>query len=66
LEPLVEELQQLWQGVPAFDASETSTRPRSFTLHGICMWTMHDYPGEINARMRICNIGYFVHLFIRY
>jgi hypothetical protein len=45
LEPLVEELQQLWDGVSAFDGSESPIGPRSFTLRGICMHTMHDFPG---------------------
>ena len=41
----MEELQQLWDGISAFDGSENPCGSRSFTLHGICMHTMHDYLG---------------------
>lgn len=43
MEPLVEELELLWEGVLAYDVS----RPQglgSFTLRGLLMWTIHDYP----------------------
>ncbi|KAL3692716.1 hypothetical protein R1sor_006367 [Riccia sorocarpa] len=46
LEPLVEELKQLWEGVRAYDASTQCPREdRWFTLHAISMWTIHDSPG---------------------
>ncbi|KAL3675367.1 hypothetical protein R1sor_025315 [Riccia sorocarpa] len=49
LEPLVEELKQLCQGVDdMFDGRSNRNRigrDRWFTLKGILMWTMHDYPG---------------------
>ncbi|KAL3694147.1 hypothetical protein R1sor_007798 [Riccia sorocarpa] len=46
LEPLVEELKQLWEGVRAYDASTQCPREdRWFILHAICMWTIHDSPG---------------------
>ncbi|KAL3676562.1 hypothetical protein R1sor_026510 [Riccia sorocarpa] len=47
LQPLVEELSQLWQGVSdVFDGrTHRIGRDRWFTLRGIMMWTMHDYPG---------------------
>ncbi|KAL3676120.1 hypothetical protein R1sor_026068 [Riccia sorocarpa] len=47
LEPLVEELQQLWTGVDdVYDGrTERVGRDRWFTLKGVLLWTMHDYPG---------------------
>ncbi|KAL3695852.1 hypothetical protein R1sor_009928 [Riccia sorocarpa] len=46
LEPLVEELKLLWDGVRAYDAGTRCPREdRWFTLHAICMWTIHDSPG---------------------
>ncbi|KAL3675028.1 hypothetical protein R1sor_024976 [Riccia sorocarpa] len=45
LEPLVEELQQLWTGVDdVYDGrTERIGRDRWFTLKGVLLWTMHDY-----------------------
>jgi hypothetical protein len=44
---LVEELQQLWDGVWAYDNRKVTGRlPRVFQLKGILLWTMHDYPGK--------------------
>ncbi|KAL2613297.1 hypothetical protein R1flu_024989 [Riccia fluitans] len=46
LEPLVEELKLLWDGVCAYDAAARCPRDdRWFTLYAICMWTIHDSPG---------------------
>ena len=46
LAPLMEELMELWEGVPCYDGREyTDGRNRSFDLRAILMWTMHDYPG---------------------
>ncbi|KAL3680993.1 hypothetical protein R1sor_023949 [Riccia sorocarpa] len=47
LEPLVEELQLLWTGVDdVYDGrTERIGRDRWFTLKGVLLWTMHDYPG---------------------
>jgi hypothetical protein len=45
---VVEELQKLWEGVWAYDGRKsTGGLTRVFKLKGICMWTMHDYPGNI-------------------
>ena len=41
LQPLVEELKQLWEeGVPAYDMH---TR-QNFTLKAMLMWGIHDFP----------------------
>ena len=44
LEPLIDDLLLLWNGVPAVDMS-TSPRASRFTLRGMLLWTIHDYPG---------------------
>jgi len=41
--PLVEELQQLWNGVEAIDASAEGGE-RRFNLRGILLWTISDFP----------------------
>ncbi len=41
--PLIEELQELWRGVIAFDVS-IEVGKQSFKLQGILMWTIHDFP----------------------
>ena len=51
LEPLMEDLLELWRGVQVIDIS----RPigdQQFNVKGILMWTMHDYPGlgEISGK----------------
>ena len=43
LEPLVDELLVLWDGVPAVDMSD-SPRANNFRLRGMLLWTIHDYP----------------------
>jgi hypothetical protein len=44
LEPLVEELLQLWYGIPAYDITKEPTL-RTFTLRAVLLWTIHDFPG---------------------
>jgi hypothetical protein len=45
LEPLVEELQLLWEGVRIVVDMSRSEADRQFRLRAILMWTMHDFPG---------------------
>ena len=40
MEPLVEELIDLWKGVDAFDAISRE----KFKLHAAVLWCIHDYP----------------------
>ena len=41
LQPLIEELQELWiSGVPTFDASTS----QNFQMHASLMWTIGDFP----------------------
>jgi hypothetical protein len=44
LEPILEELLQLWAGVPAYDCTKDEGS-RVFTLQGVLLWTIHDFPG---------------------
>ena len=44
LEPLVDELRTLWDGINVKDMSQPSGR-REAHVQGILMWTMHDWPG---------------------
>lgn len=44
LAPLVDELKLLWEGIEVHDISKRFGE-RAFTLRGILMWTMHDWPG---------------------
>jgi hypothetical protein len=45
LQPLVDELKELWQGIYVYDVLRPITIERSFTLYGICAYTTHDYLG---------------------
>ena len=53
LEPLVEELLELWTGVPTHDVSK-DVGSRSFQLRAMLLWTIHDFPGY-------GTVGGFVH-----
>jgi hypothetical protein len=44
LEPLVEEFLQLWEGVATYDVAE-DLGSRIFTVRGVLLWTIHDFPG---------------------
>jgi hypothetical protein len=44
MEPLVKELLELWEGVPAYDILK-DVGSREFILRGVLLWTIHDYPG---------------------
>ncbi|XP_020992340.2 uncharacterized protein LOC110278427 [Arachis duranensis] len=41
LEPLVDELKQLWDGVETYDANKRTT----FNMRAALMWTISDFPG---------------------
>lgn len=59
LAPLIEELQQLWEGIDAVDASAESVN-RKFTLKAMLMWCIHDFPayglvsGQVTKGHRGC------------
>jgi hypothetical protein len=44
MEPLVEEILQLWYGISAYDVTKELGQ-RTFTLRVVLMWTIHDFPG---------------------
>nr|XP_051202656.1 uncharacterized protein LOC127316300 [Lolium perenne] len=56
MEPLVEELQQLWMGVRTYDALSRD----KFDLHAAIIWCIHDFPalhtlcGRITAGYQAC------------
>ena len=45
LQPLVDELKELWDGINVYDVSRPIAAERSFTLYGICACKKHDYLG---------------------
>ena len=45
LQPLVDELKELWDGINVYNVSRPITVERSFTLYGICSYMTHDYLG---------------------
>ena len=45
LQPLVDELKELWEGIHVYDVSRPIATERIFTLYVICSYTTHDYPG---------------------
>jgi rubrerythrin len=54
LEPLVDELQELWLGVSTFDALSR----KDFNLHAAVIWCIHDYPGLSTLSSRVTR-GYY-------
>jgi hypothetical protein len=44
MEPLVEEILQLWYGISAYDVTKELGQ-QTFTLRAVLMWTIHDFPG---------------------
>lgn len=59
LTPLIEELLELWKGVPAIDVSEEPPR-QHFELRALLLWCMHDFPaygltsGQVTKGYRAC------------
>ena len=45
LQPLVDELKELWDGINVYDISISIATKMSFTLYGICAYMTHDYIG---------------------
>ena len=43
LQPLVDELKALCDGINVYDVSRPIAAERSFTLYGICAYMTHDY-----------------------
>ena len=59
LTPLIEELLELWKGVPALDVSEEPPK-QHFKLRALLLWCIHDYPaygltsGQVTKGYRAC------------
>ena len=47
LQPLIEELKQLWAGVETYDV----VRKENFNLRATLMWTINDFPAYANFRL---------------
>ena len=45
LQPPVDELKELWDGINVYDVSRPIIAERIFTLYGIGAFTTHDYGG---------------------
>ena len=41
LQPLVNELKELWEGIHVYNVSRPITTERNFTLYGICAYMTH-------------------------
>lgn len=54
LEPLIEDLLELWKGVRTYDANTRQT----FSLHAAVLWCIHDYPALSTLSGRTTK-GYF-------
>ncbi|XP_044383493.1 uncharacterized protein [Triticum aestivum] len=54
LEPLVEELLELWKGVSTYDALSE----KKFNLRAVVLWCIHDYPGLSTLSGRVTS-GYY-------
>ena len=54
LEPLIDELEELWRGVMVVDVSRPSSS-RHFDLKVVLMWTMDDFLGYNNCSSKNSN-----------
>ena len=44
IEPFIDELEELWNGITMYDVSRPRGQ-RQFQFHAILAWTIHDAPG---------------------
>jgi len=44
LQPFLDELKELWEGIHVYNVSRPIAIEGSFTLYGLCAYTIHDYP----------------------
>ena len=44
IEPLIDELLDLWKGVTMYDISRPIHAQREFEFHAMLVWTIHDDP----------------------
>ena len=55
LQPLVDKLNELWDGINVYDVSRPITAERIFMLYRICAYTTHDYPdlGVFSSKLHV-------------
>ena len=60
LQPIINKLKKLWEGIDVYDVSRPIPTERYFTLNGIYAYTMHNYPilGVFSSK----NVGGFVYI----
>ena len=44
IEPLIDELLELWKGITMYDISITADAQKEFEFHAILVWTIQDAP----------------------
>jgi hypothetical protein len=45
IEPLIDELLELWKGITMYDISRSIGAQREFKFHATRLWRIHDAPG---------------------
>jgi hypothetical protein len=63
LQPLVDELKELWEGIHVYDVSRPIATERSFTLYGICFYTTHYYPLRILSKLHVYDLFIYTTIF---
>ena len=55
LQPMVDELKELWDGINVYNVSRPIAEERIFTLYGMCAYTTHDYPslGVFSGKLHV-------------
>ncbi len=62
LAPLMEELQQLWEGTDCVDGSQKNSDQNTFKLRGMLLWTVNDFPayglisGQVTKGHKACPV----------
>ena len=62
LAPLIEELQELWEGTDCVDGSQKNSGDKTFKLRGMLLWTVNDFPayglisGQVTKGHKACPV----------
>jgi len=62
LAPLIEELQELWEGTVCVDGSQRNSNDKTFKLRGMLLWTVNDFPayglisGQVTKGHKACPV----------
>ena len=60
--PLIEELQELWEGIDCLDGSQRNSNAQTIKLHDMLSWTVNDLPayglisGQVTKGHRGCPV----------